>query len=58
VVVVDSVEEVEVVVGEVEAGKTIESALTKSKNKMRGSSDSTILFWEYLKRKDGSFGQH
>lgn len=54
----DSVEEVEVVVGEVEAGKTIESALTKSKNKMRGSSDSTILFWEYLKRKDGSFGQH
>ena len=54
----DSEEEVVVVVGAVEAGRTIESALRRSKNTMRGSSDSTMMFWEYPRKKKRNSGQH
>jgi hypothetical protein len=47
---------VEDVVGEEEAGKTIESASRRSKRAIRSLSGIIMMFWDYLRTNCSSFG--
>ena len=48
----------EVVVGEEEAGKTIESALKKLRKTMSDWRDIIMLFWVYQRRRNLNSGGH